>query len=97
MADLPRRYSLADSSPEARAERNVPHNPRPLCRDFEPQPGGASFWFWCRHCHWNQPMHDSEEERRAIAAELTRLGLPNGDPEWNGLASPVLLDEEQGA
>jgi hypothetical protein len=61
-------------SPEARAARNVPNNPRPLCRGFTPKPEPAAFW--CATCGWNQPMHDDETERAAIAAELARLGLP---------------------
>jgi hypothetical protein len=65
-----RRYSLADNSPQAAAERNVPHNPRPLCTSFVAQPAPAEFW--CRTCGWNRPMHDSDEHRAAIAAELER-------------------------
>lgn len=67
------RYSIADNSPAAAAERNVPRNPRPLCRDFVPSPAPAAFW--CATCHWNEPMHDSEVQREAIAAELLHLGL----------------------
>lgn len=66
------RYSIADSSPEARAERNVPHNPHPLCRDFTPKPEPAAFW--CATCGWNEPMHNNERTRTAIANELARLG-----------------------
>ena len=53
------------------AARNVPRNPRPLCRDFQRQPDPAAFW--CATCHWNEPMHDDEIARAAIAAELERL------------------------
>ena len=64
--------SFADTcTPEARAARTVPNNPNPLCRDFTPQPEPAEFW--CANCRWNEPMHDSEEARAAIAAELDRL------------------------
>ena len=64
--------SFADSlTPAARAARNVPNNPNPLCRDFTAQPEPAAFW--CANCHWNEPMHASQEERAAIAAELDRL------------------------
>lgn len=73
MADADTRYSIADNSPEAAAERNVPRNPRPLCCDFVAQPPPAAFW--CATCHWNQPMHDDETHRTAIAAELLRLGV----------------------
>ena len=54
-----------------RAARNVPQNPNPLCRDFQQQPEPAAFW--CANCHWNEPMHDDEIKREAIAAELDRL------------------------
>ncbi len=62
-----------DNSIEARAARDVPRNPRPLCRDFAPQPEPAAYW--CATCHWCQPMHvhDDERHRAAIAAELARL------------------------
>jgi hypothetical protein len=73
VADAPTRYSIADNSPEAAAERNVPRNPRPLCRGFVAQPAPAAFW--CATCRWNQPMHDDETCRAAIAAELLRLGI----------------------
>jgi hypothetical protein len=65
------RYSVADNSPEAAAERNVPRNPRPLCREFVPTEGASAFW--CATCRWNQPMHDDERHRAAIAAELLRI------------------------
>jgi hypothetical protein len=65
------RYSIADNSPEAAAERNVPRNPHPLCRDFVPMDPPSSFW--CAMCKWNRPMHDDEAHREAIAAELVRL------------------------
>lgn len=55
----------------AAAARNVPNNPHPLCRDFQQQPEPATFW--CGRCHWNEPMHDDEIARAAIAAELDRL------------------------
>lgn len=53
------------------AARNVPDNPRPLCRDFTEQPEPSAFW--CGTCHWNRPMHDDEVARTAIAAELERI------------------------
>lgn len=53
------------------AARNVPRNPRPLCRDFQEQPEPSAFW--CATCGWNKPMHADEVERAAIAAELDRL------------------------
>lgn len=65
------RYKVWDTSPEAAAARNVPRNPYPLCRSFTEQPPPAEFW--CATCHWNKPLHDSEEHRTAIKAELERL------------------------
>lgn len=65
------RYSPTDTSPEARASRNVPRNPNPLCRAFTPQPEPAAFW--CATCHWNRPMHDDEHARSVIANELAYL------------------------
>jgi hypothetical protein len=65
------RYGIADNSPQAHAERNVYRNPRPLCREFVEQESPAEYW--CATCHWNRPMHRSEEHREAIAAELLRL------------------------
>lgn len=62
------RFSIVDNSPEARAERDVPRNPRPLCRDFVALPAPSEFW--CETCRWNRPMHDDEAHRKAIAAEL---------------------------
>jgi hypothetical protein len=56
--------------------RWVPNNPRPLCRDFTPKPAPAAFW--CVTCGWNEPMHDDEALRLAIAAELDRMA--NGEP-----------------
>lgn len=53
------------------AARNVPDNPRPLCRDFQPLPEPSEFW--CATCHWNEPMHDDEIKREAIAEALKRL------------------------
>jgi hypothetical protein len=67
------RFRRTDFSPEACAARNVPHNPNPLCRDFQAQPEPAAFW--CATCHWNRPMHDNEHQRTAIANELAYLGL----------------------
>lgn len=67
------RYRPSDNSPQAAAERNVPRNPRPLCREFVAQPPPAAFW--CTTCGWNEPMHASEEHRAAIATELERLGV----------------------
>ncbi|MER7806114.1 hypothetical protein [Streptomyces sp900116325] len=58
-------------TPAARAARNVPRNPHPLCRDFAPK--AAPSEFWCATCGWNEPMHADEAERAAIAAELRRL------------------------
>jgi hypothetical protein len=78
------RYSIADNSPAAAAERNVRRNPNPLCRDFVALPAPSEFW--CATCKWNRPMHDDEAHREAIAAELDRLvtapyasEVPNGD------------------
>ena len=78
------RYSIADNSPEAAAERNVPRNPRPLCREFVAQAAPAEFW--CATCHWNRPMHDDEAHRSAIADELARLE----DGEWAARPSTCL-------
>ena len=58
-------------SPAAQARRNVPRNPQPVCHDFQPQPAPAEFW--CSTCRWNKPLHDMEEHRTAISAELERL------------------------
>jgi hypothetical protein len=57
--------------PATRAHRNVPVNPRPLCREFTPKPAPSAFW--CGTCGWNEPMHADEAERAAIAAELLTL------------------------
>lgn len=73
------RYKLSDNSPEAAAERNVPRNPRPLCRDFVALPAPSEFW--CETCRWNEPMHSDEEKRAAIAAELDRLGAGSSPSE----------------
>lgn len=62
------------NSPAANAARNVPHNPRLLCQDFQAQPKPSEFW--CSTCGWNRPMHDDEAERSAIADALACL--PNG-------------------
>jgi hypothetical protein len=59
------------NTPAARAARNVPNNPNPLCRDFTPK--SAPSEFWCANCRWNEPMHADESARTAIAAELARL------------------------
>ncbi|MBD9700715.1 hypothetical protein IHE56_01125 [Streptomyces sp. ID01-12c] len=67
-------FRVTDTSPEASAARNVPNNPRPLCRDFQPKPEPAAFW--CVTCGWNKPMHDDEARRTAIAKALECL--PNG-------------------
>ncbi|MEK9524060.1 hypothetical protein MIU24_32505 [Streptomyces venezuelae] len=64
-------FSRSDFSPEASAYHNVPNNPRPLCRDFQAKPEPAAFW--CATCGWNEPMHDDERTRTAIANELKRL------------------------
>lgn len=66
MTDDERRLEAAEA-----AARNVPQNPSPLCRDFQPQPAPAEFW--CAHCRWNEPMHADEIERQAIAEALDRL------------------------
>ena len=58
-------------TPEARAARNVPHNPQPLCRDFVEQPEPSAFW--CGRCSWNRPMHDDDVARTAIADALALL------------------------
>lgn len=64
--------TFADTcTPAARAARNVPNNPHALCRDFAPKPDPSEFW--CTNCGWNEPMHDDEAARTAIAAELDRL------------------------
>ena len=71
----------------ASAARHVPHNPRELCRDFTPKPEPSEFW--CANCGWNQPMHDDETQRTAIANELRFLvantdsdGCPGFVPEY---------------
>ena len=64
-------FNVADMSFEASAARDVPHNPNPLCRDFLAKPEPAEFW--CRNCGWNEPMHDDEARRTAIAAALECL------------------------
>lgn len=64
---LDERRAKADEA----AARNVPRNPNPLCRDFQPQPEPSAFW--CGNCHWNRPMHDDEIVREAIAYALDRL------------------------
>jgi hypothetical protein len=58
------------NTPAARAARNVPNNPNPLCRDFTPK--AAPSEFWCANCRWNESMHADENARAAIAAELAR-------------------------
>jgi len=63
-------------SPAKGVARWVPNNPHPLCRDFTPKPAPAAFW--CATCGWNEPMHDDETLRLAIAAELDRMA--NGAP-----------------
>lgn len=65
------RLAVWDSSPAASAARNVPHNPHPLCRDFQAKPKPAEFW--CITCGWNRPMHDDEVTRTAIADALACL------------------------
>jgi hypothetical protein len=64
-------FRATDTSPEASAARNVPVNPRPLCRSFQSQPEPAEFW--CATCHWNKPMHDDDTRRAAIAEALNCL------------------------
>lgn len=56
---------------EAAAARNTPRNPNPLCQDFQAQPEPAAFW--CAACRWNEPMHDNEAARTAIAEALKCL------------------------
>ncbi|MFJ1667427.1 hypothetical protein ACIOK4_13765 [Streptomyces bottropensis] len=67
-------FRATDTGPEASAARNVPQNPNPLCRDFQPKPEPAAFW--CVACGWNKPMHDDEARRSAIAEALKCL--PDG-------------------
>lgn len=67
-------FRVTDTGPEASAARNVPQNPNPLCRDFQPKPEPAAFW--CATCGWNKPMHDDEARRSAIAEALKCL--PDG-------------------
>ncbi|MFJ6566545.1 hypothetical protein ACIQNU_03940 [Streptomyces sp. NPDC091292] len=62
---------LWGGGPEARAARNVPDNPRELCRKFQPKPEPSEFW--CANCGWNEPMHDNEATRGAIAEALKWL------------------------
>jgi hypothetical protein len=64
-------YTITVAEAQARATRNVPGNPRPLCRDFQAQPAPAAYW--CTTCHWNEPMHDSEIQRDAIAKVLANI------------------------
>lgn len=52
----------------ASAARNVPNNPRELCRDFTAKPEPSEYW--CANCGWNRPMHDDDVKRAAIANEL---------------------------
>ncbi|ONK09485.1 hypothetical protein [Streptomyces sp. MP131-18] len=75
MSTTPARAERAARAAEA-AARNVPNNPRPLCTSFVEQPEPSAFW--CGRCHWNRPMHDSDVERAAIAAELERLTAAGG-------------------
>ncbi|WP_442803603.1 hypothetical protein OG411_29730 [Streptomyces pseudogriseolus] len=64
-------FLASDFSAESSAARNVPRNPRPLCRDFQPKPEPSEFW--CKNCGWNGPMHDDENERAAIDEALKCL------------------------
>jgi hypothetical protein len=64
-------FRATDSSPEARAARYVPLNPRELCRNFQAQPEPAEFW--CSNCRWNRVMHDDEQRRAAITEALKCL------------------------
>lgn len=64
-------FLASDFSAESSAARNVPRNPHPLCRDFQPKPEPSEFW--CATCGWNKPMHDDEHERTVIAAALKCL------------------------
>lgn len=75
---MPPLIHLSDAEIAARAARNVPANPNPLCRDFEPKAAPAEFW--CQTCGWNEPMHGEDRYREAIAAELQHLtSRPSGD------------------
>lgn len=65
-------YRATDNSPAARASRDVPNHPVPLCRDFKRKPRPSAFW--CATCGWNEPLHADEDYRAAIADELCRLG-----------------------
>ncbi|MFD8088729.1 hypothetical protein [Streptomyces malaysiensis] len=67
-------FRATDISPEASAARDVPHNPHPLCRDFQPKPAPSEYW--CITCGWNKPMHDNEDRRAAIDEALKCL--PSG-------------------
>lgn len=64
-------FGAMDTSPEACAARNVPSNPKALCRDFRSQPSPAEFW--CANCRWNEPMHYDDAKRSAIDEALKCL------------------------
>lgn len=63
----------------ARAARDVPINPRELCTTFTPNRPPAKFW--CATCGWNEPMHDGDIYRTAVAAELQRLSAARTAPD----------------
>lgn len=63
--------AAADLSPEAMALREVPHNPRPLCRSFRSKP--APDEYWCVTCGWMRPLHTRERHRQAISEVLACL------------------------
>lgn len=86
------RFSRSDFSAEARAARNVPRNPQPLCRDFVEQPEPSAFW--CGRCSWNRPMHDDETARAAIAAELDRLRTPAVEAQPDGQEPDCTCDSD---
>ena len=52
--------------------RWVAYNPKPLCEAFAPQ--NAPSEFWCATCSWNEPLHENQWMRSAVAAELAKLG-----------------------
>lgn len=69
-------FRATDTGPEARAARWVPNNPHELCRAFQAKPAPSEFW--CKTCGWNEPTHDDEAMRDAIAAALKCLPEAGG-------------------